>query len=323
MADTQQDAFDLSDEDFDSIRDALPSDGTVAHTAAVEPEPVIENDVNVEIETETTGVTEGSTDTDDFDFDNMFDQSGAVTAEDTTVVTDDTTVTDTKPATETVTLIHKGVSKTVTIAEAINLAQKGYDYETKTANLAPHRRLVEIVESDPEIRDYINNKVLSKTMPVVSKREDFETEELWLADNMVKAASAANPVIPGKVEATTETTEAPTGQGGEPPLIKMLRQRDPDNFDKVKVYLAPALQSLTVAQYQAVAQDVNAVFKFYDSVKRQKAPQTTIAGQSKEKTFNLRSGQGNSNASRPNKPKNAWDLSNKEFDSVMNKTKGY
>ena len=102
----------------------------------------------------------------------------------------------------------------------------------------------------------------------------------------------------------------------------MLRDRDPEHFEKVKTHLPVALQSLTVAQYQRVASNLDSVFKFYDNVKA-KVLKSPSGQKGSTGSFNLRSGQGGKPSRGAKKQVNAWELSNKEFDKLRQKALGF
>jgi hypothetical protein len=227
-----------------------------------------------------------------------------------------------------ITLIHNGQAIEVTQQEAINLAQKGYDYEKKTSQLAPHRRLIELVEGDEELQSIINRHVIRKTMPAPSKREDFDSEDDWFRDNMEKVLAKTTPIVSPRREEQEQTTapNAPTGQGGqvESPIVRALRQRDPQHFETVKPVLVDAIKKLTVDEYSRITQSATEVVKFYDKVKSEVVAGGNSGGTAAQRggrTFNLRGGGGV--ASRPAPRKNVWELSNKDFNEQIRKAKGY
>ena len=302
--DKTDNAFDLSDEDFDNM--LVDSQNT---------------DVNA-VEDDTVNITD-TTDASSTDVDIDEDDSTDVDLDD--ISTDlDLDETDSTIAPQMVELVHKGKTVTVSMQDAINLAQKGYDYEDKTAKLAPHRRLVKLVEEDEELQDVINSYVTSKTTGDLPKRDDFENEDEWLAASVNKAVSNIAPFTTGKAETEvdTDTTIVSTT---EAPIVTKLRGLDPQNFDKIAPHFIAAAKQLTVEQYQQISTSEANVIKLYDIVKNRvlKGPTSSSSTglNGKQKTFNLRSNRTTSGKRAPKK--NVWDLSNKEFDKQLQRAKGY
>ena len=230
-----------------------------------------------------------------------------------------------------VTLVHNGQQITVPLQEAINLAQKGFDYERKTAQIAPHRRLIELIEQDEGLQEVINRHVVKKVIPQASKRDEFSSEEEWLQDNLERIMAKTSPVFQRTEESTPTGQTVPQGMSTETaptqesPIVQALRQRDPENFDNVKGHLTAAIRNLTVQQYAEVTQDPNKVFEFYDQVKTQvQSPQQARPASSRaprKPTFNLRG--GTTGQPRTPEKKNVWNLSNKEFSNILQQVKGY
>jgi len=218
-----------------------------------------------------------------------------------------------------VTIIHNGQQIQVTQQELVNLAQKGFDYEAKTKAIAPHRRLIELVNADKSLKDVINDHVTSKFVEVDS-RENYDNEDEWMAANLKKTVSKVSPFI-GEESVSDPATEQ---SNTTPEIVTVLQQRDPENFQKIVPYFGKAAETLTKAQYDHVASSTENVIKFYDQVKAQvmKVKNVNNKTVNKKKTFNLRSNQGN----RSNKAKrktNVWDLPNDQFGKILKKVKGY
>ena len=55
--------------------------------------------------------------------------------------------------------VHKGVVQRVTKDKAVELIQKGYDYDSK---VGPHARLVELINSDPEAQAVLDSHFRKK-----------------------------------------------------------------------------------------------------------------------------------------------------------------
>ena len=214
---------------------------------------------------------------------------------------------------KTFNIIHNGKNITVTEQELLNLAQKGFDYEQKTTEIAPMRKLVKLVKDDKELQSLINEHVANKVIAQTSKREDFETEDEWLQDNLTKTVSKLAPVIDeNNLNFLPESDSMVNQEPQEPEIVSVLRQRDSQNFDIVLPKMQEAVRHLTIAKYQEISSDPNKIIQFYDKVKE-------LVIKSPKKTFNLRSG-----SRTPNRqPRNVWDLSNKDFNKIIQKTKGY
>ena len=299
MADDNQkstDAFDLSNEEFEALKTAGPA--TVSLEPEPEPEPKPESDSQSEKEPESEDLAAY------FEPEEKEEKAGEPKSTEEEVFT----------------LLHGGKVITLPKSKVINLAQQGFDYQEKTTKLAPYRRLIKLVEDDPELQEKINNHVVSKKIPSLAKREDFETEDEWLKANMTTVASKMNPAFSTETEgtATSPSTE-------EAPIVRALKLRDPEHFTTVAPHLVSAIKKLTMEQYQSISNDPAEVVKFYDFVKARvlsppaKAP--LASGQPVKKTFNLRSGMSRSSAA-PEK-KNIWELSNKDFDRLTRKVKEY
>jgi hypothetical protein len=306
MSDTR-DAYDLSDEEYQK--------------ALNNPESLFEQDE--EEQEENLGYDPNTEDLDDQDQENQDEQDQNQDKGDTGFQGTDFAK---APDQQKITLIHNGQTIEVSQQEAVNLAQKGYDYEKKTAQIAPHRRLIELVEGDEELQEIINRHVVRRTMPKTSKREDFDTEDEWFQDNMERIMAKTTPVVSKAEPDVTQQSQAqatPTGQGGESPVVRALRNRDPQHFEAVKPHLVQAIQGLKVEDYQRITQSAAEVVKFYDQVKSQVVGTQTgrsAARKPGQKSFNLRGGGG---PPRTPAKKNVWELSNKDFNTQLRKAKGY
>jgi hypothetical protein len=304
--DKDKDAYDLSDEDFDQMLNE-------GQTAITDPDDGEGEEIEINLEGDDEGGDDGSDNDDDGGDDLDLDLN-----------LDDEDLENVKPASpQMIDLVHNGKTVSVTIEQARNLAQKGYDYEDKTAKLAPHRRLVQLVEEDEGLQDVINNYVTGQTLGELPKREDFETEDEWFAAGINKAVSNVAPFT--SKDAAPTQTDVQTDTQAEPPIVTEMRQRDPDNYDTVAPHFIKAAEQLTVAQYKQVSSSKEGVIKLYDMVKQRvlKGPASSqsTGSQGKQKTFNLRSNRSTSGKRAPKK--NVWDLSNKDFEKQLQRAKGY
>jgi chemotaxis protein histidine kinase CheA len=201
-------------------------------------------------------------------------------------------------------IMYKGKKHKLTREKMTELAQKGFSYHTDMNRIAPHKKLVTLIESDEEISKIVNNYVAERAKPKVSKMEDFDTEEEWLEDNLTRRQKAAKFA---QVKSSTPGQE----------IIDFFRTKDPENYEKVLTAVGSEASQLTVAEYEEINKSMVKLEEFYDKVKAK------ISAPVKPKpTFRARSGGG----VLPRKTKggkNAWELSSKDFNKLIQEVKGY
>jgi len=312
-------AFDISDEDFDNMLNA----GMAGEVSAEENEDGVINLTlsNDDDDDQNDGLNSDSQDDLDIDVNGILDDDD-----------DDDKSQNNQGVPQTMTIVHNGKEQELTLDEVRNFAQKGYDYETKTKQLAPHRRLITLVEEDEDLQGLINNYVVGKSVGEVKKREDFDTEEDWLQANLENVLAKTNPFTTGKSEAeNTSTTETDINLNTNPAVgvYERLQARDKENYESVVPVMMKVAQQLSVADYNKITQSEDMVIKFYDKVKEQVVGQGSNSGgnnnvntgHGKQRTFNLRS-----NRTAPGKrtpKKNVWELSDNEFEKQIQRAKGY
>ena len=201
-----KEAFDLSDEDFDDIMSNLGED-TSKDSDNDEPQrdETAQDDL-------LKGIFDDDDDTDDVTDDDT-DNTGSFDSDDSDDSdSDDSDTSESDTGPEEMSIVHNGKVITMPVDEVVKLAQKGFDYESKTAAIAPHRRLISLVESDKEIQDFINQKVVGSKIPEIEDRDKFDSETEWLKANMTKALAAQNPVVGSKGKKQSDpftTTQQP------------------------------------------------------------------------------------------------------------------
>lgn len=206
-------------------------------------------------------------------------------------------------------IVYKGEVQKVTRDKVIELAQKGYSYHTDMNKIAPHKKLVKLIESDEEIGNIVNEYVKNRAKPKMSKLEDFESEEAWLEDNLQRQK---------KAEKFKEIHEASPGQE----VIEFFRNKDPKNYEKVLSALSEHANQLTVAEYDKINHDMDKLEEFYDVVK-QKVLSVGISDPTRPApSFRSRSGGGAPPRTKGTEPK-AWEMSSKDFNKIIQKVKGY
>ncbi len=310
MPKQETDAFEMTEEEFLDLKDS--SVGTEEFT----------EEESTDIESTEDSSTEDSSQeesTEDFSAD---DFSTTDFSEDQEDQSEDQ---DPSGQEELIDIIHNGVTHSLTKDKIISLAQQGFDYQAKTTAIAPQRRLLQLVDSDPELQGVINKYVSDKVGPKVTSREDYETDEEWLTDNISETLTKVNPFIG---ENQDISVGSPSGQAD---IVQVLRNRDPEHFDTVAPFLKKAAGQIPKAKYDELNQDPNKIVQFYDSVKKHafafmerknKPNQREAQSKNKTKTFNLKSGQSQ-NTGQKRKTKNVWDYSNKDFSKLARKVKGY
>jgi len=205
-------------------------------------------------------------------------------------------------------IVYKGETQKVSREKIIELAQKGYSYHSDMNRIAPHKKLVKLIEGDQEIGNLVNDYVKNRAKPQTSKLEDFESEEAWLEDNLERQK---------KAEKFKEIHEATPGQE----IVEFFRNKDPKNYEKVLSAVGQYANELTVKEYDAINHDMDKLEAFYEEVKVQvlsKGDPTMRPSAS----FRSRSGGGAPPRTKKSEPK-AWEMSSKDFNKIIQKVKGY
>lgn len=204
------------------------------------------------------------------------------------------------------------------------ILQQGYDYSRK---MGPHRKLVELIDTDPGIRqavnDYLTGKQPKAKLEIEPLTEDGDPNE-WMAKNLEKVREAY----------PQERPAAPAAQQEQPSpamqeAFRKLQFHDSgENLQKILPEMPRVAQEmlkngeLTQEVYQQINNNPDATIQFYDHVKRKISggtapPKATVA---KKKTFRSKSGGGSQGEK---KGKDAWDLDNKQFKAFKEGVMGY
>jgi len=233
-------------------------------------------------------------------------------------------------AAETIAIVHNGQVHTLTKEKAIQLAQKGFDYDTK---IGPYQKMIKLIEADPDARKMLSDHFMQKAggdnpggKDALKPISEYEDERDWLRDNVNHLMQGQNPTAP----------EGGATPPADDPIAKIetdLKMRDPDNYVQVMQRMPEFSKKLSVEQYQRVNTDFKALCKFYDYVKdnvlgppapKEDAPEPppTPSGASEDAPFRMRSGSQSPPAETPKGENLAWDLPNDKFNAVLNKAKG-
>jgi len=218
-------------------------------------------------------------------------------------------------------IVHNGQVHKITKEKMIELAQKGFDYDSK---VGPHGKIAQMINTDPELTkmvdDYWRGKVkddeaIDNKFKVLSM-DDYETEELWMQANMQS--------VYDKVKKDTPEPAAPQPKNDESSSVTALRARDPENFERVYSKLSEYAEKLTVKDYRKVDSDLASLCKFYDFVKEQEGSKKDGGTSSAQKKpgFRVKSGGGDAPSSK-GEDSPAWKLSKKDFQKQLDKIKGY
>jgi len=228
---------------------------------------------------------------------------------------------------EEIDIIHEGqaIRLSLTKEEKKNQLQKAYNYDKK---VGPHGKLVQMIETDPNLAQMINNYWQGKLAGTsesgqvakgeagfkVKPLEDYETETEWFQDNLQNFLRS--------YKFPTQEVGAKPSQEGD--VKNMLKMRDPANFNRVFPKMMDAIPSLSVRDYQRIDNDLAALCQFYDFVKDQEMKKSG-AGNTKpvdKPGFRVRSGGGEAPRDEE-KADYAWNLNKEEFQKQLDKVKGY
>jgi len=214
-------------------------------------------------------------------------------------------------------LVHLGQVHRITKEKFKELAQKGFDYDSK---VGPHGKIVRLIESNPEIATMVEEAWKAKSQPVESKPveiksfDDYDSEDDWLKDNIQIA-----------MKAVAEKSTTQPAQPAQPPTTRaekeseMLMMRDPQHFNFVSSKFPQYVNRLSIEDYTRIDSDPAALCEFYDYVKEQELGKKKT--DSPKPTLKIRSGGGV--ASKQDGVQRVWDLSNEEFEKQLAAAKGY
>ena len=202
-------------------------------------------------------------------------------------------------------IVHNGNVHKFTKEKIIELAQKGFDYDTK---VGPHGKIAQMIEQDPEVANVVNKYWQEKTQPEkfkVKPMDDYEDETEWLADNMDK-----------------HMKNVPTPQPAKQSLnvMESLRMRDPEHCSKILPKLGEYATRLSVRDYQKIDQDMGALCQFYDFVKEKELTKAPAPKTPKTPGFRVKSGGA---AATKAEAVPVWKMSKADFQKQLDKIKGY
>lgn len=248
---------------------------------------------------------------------------------------------DPDPGSEMIELIHNGQVHKVTREKAIQLAQKGFDYDVK---VGPHQRIAQILETDrgagQVLNDYLTGRLqvpAAETSPVVPDKpaapelkalSEYDSENEWLRDNVAAIQKATPAPAPAPAPQTPQYNPVDG-------IANTLAARDPEGYGRVSPVLDEfARKNLTMEQYTQVnSGDMASLTRFYDWVRPQVMGQPSANPQGfagappgpvtpkGNPQFRVRS-QGGA-PPRETDSQRVWELPNDQFQAIISKAKGY
>lgn len=227
-------------------------------------------------------------------------------------------------------IMHDGKVHEITEEKYLELAQKGFDYDTKVAKIAPHRKIAELLEADPQIANIVNTYISRRTQQPrqfsqqaqpgfeLKSIDEYETADKWLGDNIQRFA-----------QQQTAVQAQPNPQADLQQVLAALKMHDPQNFGTVFPKMQEKIRGgqMTVERYQQCNNDIGALLQLYDEVKGGMAnpsPQNSSVSQERKPVPSFKMSPGQTpNPSTKNKTELPWNLSNQKFQDVLSKVKGY
>jgi len=226
-------------------------------------------------------------------------------------------------------IVHNGQVHHVTKEKAIELAQKGFDYDYK---VGPHSRIAKIITQFPEVAEIVDRHVRAKLEGTEAKEtksqkefnikplDQYETADAWLKDNIVEVTKMVQSQQPAPRQQTQEDINAR--------IVTTLKMHDPQGFSTVFPLMRDAIPNLTISEYQRIDSDIGELLKFYDAVKEKankNVQSRTIqqpANSGKKPPFKVSSGKLPQSDNR-NTAEKIWDLPNAKFNEAINRAKGF
>ena len=213
-------------------------------------------------------------------------------------------------------IVHRGQVHRVTKEKLKELAQKGFDYDTK---VGAHGKIARMIETDPEFAKIVNNAWAEKNRPKklqVKTIDDYESEDDWLRDNL-------QTIVGDTVAAQVNTmiqSQPPPPPAQTSTVAQTLMARDPQGFNTTMSVLPQYLQKLSIENYRRIDTDFSALCEFYDYVKGAEGQKTPV--KSNTPSFKVRSGSP-AMKTKDTDLNYAWNLSNKDFNKEIAQIKGY
>jgi len=209
-----------------------------------------------------------------------------------------------QPADDLTEIVHQGTSYKFTKDKIVELAQKGFDYDTKVGQ---HGKIAQMIDSDPELSNVVSEYWRKKAEPgkfEIKPMDNYEDESEWLSDNLQQAMKA----IP-----------KPQPRREQPNVMDALKMRDPEHSNTVLPKLGEYAAQLSVRDYQRIDSDMGALCQFYDFVKEKETGK--VASREVESPgFRIKSG---GSAPKKSEPVSPWNLSKVDFQKQLDKIKGY
>lgn len=203
-------------------------------------------------------------------------------------------------------IVYKGEVKKLPRSKVKELAQKGFSYHADMNRIAPHKKIVELIESDEEIGKMVNDYVAERVKPKTTRLDDYESEAAWLEDNLKRQR---------KAEKFSQIAKPSPGQE----IIAFFRDKDPEHYETVLKAVGEHAEQLTVAEYKKINDSMDELEAYYDRIKEK-----VISGTSSKpkQTFRTRSG-GGAPPRQSKSGQKAWEMSSKDFNQMIQKVKGY
>ena len=312
LARDQQDAFELSDEDF---ADALATAGE-------------DSDDDTTEEFEQSDTDEGDADEEAPEF-----EAQEPTSEEPTERPSEAPEAGSKK----LRIVHNGREIELEEHRVRELAQKGYDYDYK---IGKHSRLAKLADADPRIAMMIDDLVQGRIeydprsglkaageepdiRDELKPIEEYEDPNDWLIEN-------AEKILNKKRQPTEEKNDRLTPEqrvlGDRDALAEMMIKRsDAATFERVAPLIGDQMKKLPYEQMEKVSNSLDELLRFYDHL----AAQTSPSGPPPPPTRKIGDPQFTV-ATRSAPPaagaqaaESVWSMSKKDFEAKLSAAKGY
>jgi len=247
---------------------------------------------------------------------------------------------------------HRGQIHKVTREKALELAQKGFDYDVK---IGPHVNLVNLVQNDPgaaaALQGYLEGKLKGgAAQDAASGSEKGKTGKDWKIRKVSEFDNDEVAWLKNFLEENQENLrpaprEAPAAPAVHPVvgIARQLAGRDPEHYLKVMPRLEEFARQLKHGDYEKVNANFSNLCKFYDWVKGRILSEgadaaagdpaalaadpaaAAAAGKTVRPQFRAKSGGGvpDRGAGGKDSEDYYWNKSQKEFNQLVAQLKGF
>jgi len=151
-------------------------------------------------------------------------------------------------------IVHRGQVHRVTKEKAIELAQKGFDYDVK---VGPHGKLAYMLDRDPVLAREIEDGFRKRHDPNYQAPRQSEPDPFSEMDDDEPITAAEARAELKKIQQAMLQRQAqpmPQQQAGPPQIQTILQGRDPANFNRVAPRLQEFASKLSVEDYRRIDQ---------------------------------------------------------------------